>query len=79
MSASNRHPLAALRVDHIGSFLRPESLKQAFRSFALGPEIAPGVPALLARSDKPLAMALKSGNFGDEAFFAKSLDVLGSR
>jgi len=49
------------------------------RSFALGPEIAPGVPALLARSDKPLTMALKSGNFGDEAFFAKSLDVLGSR
>ncbi len=36
MSASNRHPLAALRVDHIGSFLRPKSLKQAFRNFALG-------------------------------------------
>lgn len=30
------HPLASLRVDHIGSFLRPESLKQAFRAFAAG-------------------------------------------
>lgn len=30
------HPLASLRVDHIGSFLRPESLKQAFRDFAAG-------------------------------------------
>ena len=30
------HPLATLRVDHIGSFLRPESLKAAFRAFAAG-------------------------------------------
>ena len=36
----------------------------------IGPEIDPGVPALRARPD--LAVALKSGNFGAEDFFAKA-------
>jgi len=44
--------------------------------FALGPEIAPGVPALVA-DGVPLAMALKSGNFGGEGFFADALETLG--
>jgi uncharacterized protein YgbK (DUF1537 family) len=44
--------------------------------FQIGPEIALGVPALLGQREVPLAMALKSGNFGDRAFFAKALDVL---
>lgn len=39
----------------------------------IGPEIAPGVPALKAG---PLALALKSGNFGDTDFFAKAARVL---
>lgn len=40
----------------------------------IGPEIAPGVPWCFARSEGvPVALALKSGNFGDEAFFAKAL------
>lgn len=42
------------------------------------PEIAPGVPALRSRDETPMAMALKSGNFGDQAFFTKSLQVLGT-
>ncbi len=42
----------------------------------IGPEIAPGVPALEA-ADRELVLALKSGNFGDEDFFATALDVLG--
>ena len=42
--------------------------------FEIGPEIAPGVPALRAGG---LALALKSGNFGAEAFFGEALDVLG--
>jgi uncharacterized protein YgbK (DUF1537 family) len=46
------------------------------KSFALGPEIDPGVPALVAASTKPLAMALKSGNFGTSTFFAKALQAL---
>ena len=41
----------------------------------VGPEIAPGVPALSA-SDRPLALALKSGNFGGEDFFAEALAAL---
>jgi len=28
-----KHPLSAIRVDHVGSLLRPESLKAAFRAF----------------------------------------------
>jgi uncharacterized protein YgbK (DUF1537 family) len=42
---------------------------------ALGPEIDPGVPALAA-PDRPLALALKSGNFGAPDFFAKALRVM---
>ena len=40
----------------------------------IGPEIAPGVPWCVARDDKgPLAVALKSGNFGGPGFFAQAL------
>ena len=35
----------------------------------IGPEIAPGVPWTLSRSGEPLALALKSGNFGGPDFF----------
>lgn len=37
--------------------------------FHIGPQIAPGVPWVRAIG-KPLSLALKSGNFGSEAFFA---------
>lgn len=49
----------------------------AIRRFSLGEEIAPGVPALVSDDETPIAMALKSGNFGDEDFFTRALDVLG--
>lgn len=42
----------------------------------IGPEIAPGVPILLARGEVPLALALKSGNFGTTDFFSKALDLM---
>jgi 3-dehydrotetronate 4-kinase len=42
----------------------------------IGPEIDPGVPALLSKGKFPIALALKSGNFGSEDFFAKSLRKL---
>jgi uncharacterized protein YgbK (DUF1537 family) len=42
----------------------------------VGPEIDPGVPALAARRDRPLALALKSGNFGAPDFFDKALRML---
>lgn len=46
-------------------------------ALAIGPEIDPGVPALSATAGPPLALALKSGNFGAENFFEKALETLG--
>lgn len=44
---------------------------------AVGPEIAPGVPALSARRNgRDLRLALKSGNFGGAEFFEDALRVL---
>lgn len=43
------------------------------RELEIGPEIAPGVPALKAGR---VRLALKSGNFGDEDFFDKALSIL---
>ena len=42
-------------------------------SFEIGPEIDPGVPALKAGA---MALALKSGNFGQEDFFERALEAL---
>jgi uncharacterized protein YgbK (DUF1537 family) len=42
----------------------------------VGPEIDPGVPALAAHRGRPLALALKSGNFGSPDFFTKALGML---
>lgn len=41
----------------------------------IGPEIAPGVPAMRL-ADSPMRLALKSGNFGGPDFFSKALGVL---
>ncbi|MEM9854040.1 MAG: 3-oxo-tetronate kinase [Pseudomonadota bacterium] len=47
-------------------------------TLTIGPEIAPGVPALRASPD--LTLALKSGNFGAEDFFLRAAALLeGSR
>jgi uncharacterized protein YgbK (DUF1537 family) len=43
----------------------------------IGPEIDPGVPAL--RAGDRLVVALKSGNFGAENFFAKAAKILSSK
>ncbi|MBP5059662.1 hypothetical protein HUS95_31835, partial [Pseudomonas chlororaphis] len=42
----------------------------------IGAQIDPGVPATLSNSAEPLALALKSGNFGSRDFFAKALRQL---
>jgi uncharacterized protein YgbK (DUF1537 family) len=42
-------------------------------SLVIGPEIDPGVPVLLSDIPSPLALALKSGNFGSPDFFDKAL------
>ena len=42
----------------------------------IGPEIDPGVPWTVTRGARPLALALKSGNFGAPDFFTKALEVM---
>ncbi|MDB5839619.1 MAG: type effector Hrp-dependent outer protein [Herminiimonas sp.] len=42
----------------------------------IGPQIDPGVPWTASLGEKPLALALKSGNFGSVDFFAKAWSVL---
>ena len=45
-------------------------------ALAIGPEIDPGVPVLISEDPEPLALALKSGNFGAPDFFVKALRKL---
>jgi 3-dehydrotetronate 4-kinase len=42
----------------------------------IGTQIDPGVPATVSNTDEPLALALKSGNFGCRDFFEKALKQL---
>lgn len=46
------------------------------KALRIGPEIDPGVPWTEALGGPPLALALKSGNFGAENFFEKALGML---
>ena len=46
------------------------------RGLGIGAEIDPGVPWTRTLDDPPLALALKSGNFGAEDFFIKALEML---
>ncbi len=48
-------------------------------ALTIGPEIDPGVPVLYAQSGAPLALALKSGNFGAPDFFNKALAAMEGR
>ncbi len=45
-------------------------------AMSIGPEIDPGVPVLSVRKTEPIALALKSGNFGAPNFFAKALRMM---
>lgn len=42
----------------------------------IGPQIDPGVPWTMSVDGKPVALALKSGNFGSEDFFTRAFRVL---
>lgn len=46
------------------------------QALRIGPEIDPGVPWCEALQEHPLALALKSGNFGGEDFFESALAML---
>lgn len=50
-------------------------LALGIEALEIGPEIAPGVPAMRANEQK-LVIALKSGNFGQEDFFERGLNIL---
>ncbi|BDA86414.1 HPr kinase [Aureimonas sp. SA4125] len=45
-------------------------------AFALGPEIAPGVPVLRSLGGTDMRLALKSGNFGGPDFFRDALNMM---
>jgi uncharacterized protein YgbK (DUF1537 family) len=47
------------------------------RGLRVGREIDPGVPWTASLSGDPIALALKSGNFGADDFFMKAFDALG--
>ena len=42
----------------------------------IGRQIDPGVPWTMSLGEPPLALALKSGNFGAEDFFLRAFQVL---
>ncbi len=46
------------------------------KALEIGPEIDPGVPWTKTLGDHEIALALKSGNFGTEDFFAKAFRML---
>ena len=46
------------------------------RGLRIGPQIDPGVPWTETLDREPIALALKSGNFGSEDFFSKALAQL---
>ncbi|HYH19109.1 MAG TPA: 3-oxo-tetronate kinase [Azospirillum sp.] len=46
------------------------------KALRIGAEIAPGVPATVSLGAVPLALALKSGNFGGEDFFHDALESM---
>lgn len=46
------------------------------RQLAIGSQIEPGVPATMSLGEPRLALALKSGNFGSDAFFLAALAKL---
>ena len=48
-------------------------------ALAIGAEIDPGVPVLVSGGERPVALALKSGNFGAPDFFCKALERLAGR
>jgi uncharacterized protein YgbK (DUF1537 family) len=46
------------------------------RLLRIGPEIDPGVPWTVTLGERPLALALKSGNFGRPDFFTRAFELL---
>lgn len=48
-----------------------------FTNFRIGDSIAPGVPVLIPLESPGIRLVLKSGNFGEEDFFLKAMQIIG--
>lgn len=48
-----------------------------YRSFYIGPAVAPGVPVMIPLDSPDVRLVLKSGNFGQEGFFERALRITG--
>lgn len=46
-----------------------------FSSYQIGASVAPGVPVMVPMENEALRLVLKSGNFGQEEFFVKVLEM----
>jgi 3-dehydrotetronate 4-kinase len=51
--------------------------KIGFNSYYIGEDIAPGVPIMVPIQDSTIRLVLKSGNFGQEDFFLRALNMTG--
>ena len=49
------------------------------QSFLIGESVAPGVPIMIPAENRSLRLVLKSGNFGQEDFFRRALDMVGGK
>lgn len=49
-----------------------------YSAFQIGPSVAPGVPVMSPCKNPELRLVLKSGNFGQEDFFTRALEMTGS-
>ena len=46
-----------------------------FSSYKIGASVAPGVPVMVPMENEALRLVLKSGNFGQEDFFVRVLEM----
>ncbi len=58
-----------------GAVVTALSGELGFQALAIGAEIAPGVPWTVSVDGEPVALALKSGNFGGRDFFVRAEGV----
>lgn len=51
--------------------------KLGFEAYQIGESVAPGVPVMTPINRRDIRLVLKSGNFGQEDFFARALKITG--
>ncbi|MEG2174376.1 MAG: four-carbon acid sugar kinase family protein [Oscillospiraceae bacterium] len=53
--------------------------KLGYCGYEIGENVSPGVPVMMPIEDQRIRMILKPGNFGDDSFFRKALDITHGR